>query len=290
MLDIIKDTLIDSIKMLPFLFLSYLLIEYIEHTSSKKIEKVLSKSGKCGPLIGSLLGLIPQCGFSVTASNLYSGRIISLGTLLAVFLSTSDEAIPVLISHPDASSMIKLVQILLTKFVIAFIIGFLVDYFINRTTKVKKLNSKNIEHEHISEICKDCDCGHGILHSTLKHTFSTFIFIVIVSFLLNSAIFLIGEENLSKVLMSGSIFQVFIAGIIGLIPNCASSVLLTELYLSGSITFGAIIAGLSTGAGIGMAVLFKMNKPQKDNFKILGMLYLLGVISGLLVELICRVI
>lgn len=108
MLDIIKDTLIDSIKMLPFLFLSYLLIEYIEHTSSKKIEKVLSKSGKCGPLIGSLLGLIPQCGFSVTASNLYSGRIISLGTLLAVFLSTSDEAIPVLISHPDASSMINL--------------------------------------------------------------------------------------------------------------------------------------------------------------------------------------
>ncbi len=288
MLDIILDTLIDSIKMLPFLFLSYLLIEYIEHTSSKKIEKTLSKSGKYGPFAGALLGLIPQCGFSVTASNLYSGRVISLGTLFAVFLATSDEAIPVLISHPD--NIMQLVKILIVKFIIAFVIGFLVDFIIRNLNKVKKLESKNEKHEHIHNMCKSCDCEHGIFHSTIKHTFSTFVFIIIISFLLNTILYFIGEDNLSKVLMSGSIFQPFIAGIIGLIPNCASSVLLTELYLSGNITFASIIAGLSTGAGVGIAVLFKMNKPQKENFKILGMLYLFGVLSGLFIEILGMII
>ena len=287
MLDIILDTFIDSLKMLPFLFLSYLLIEYIEHTSSKKIENLLKKSGKFGPLAGALLGLIPQCGFSVTASNLYSGRVITLGTLFAVFLATSDEAIPILLSHPN--NLFEIVKILLAKFIIAFIIGFLVDLVIKKINKQKVLESSEDEHEHIHNMCKDCDCEHGLLHSTIKHTVSTFVFIFIISFVLHAAFHFIGEDNLSKILMSGTIFQPFIAGIIGLIPNCASSVLLTELYLSGSITFASVVTGLSTGAGVGLAVLFKMNKPQKDNFKIIGLLYAFGVFGGLIIQLFSNI-
>lgn len=292
MLDIVIDTLIDSVKMLPFLFLSYLIIEWIEHKSSDKLKKILSKSGKYGPVAGAILGLVPQCGFSVTASNLYSSRVITLGTLIAVFLATSDEAIPVLLSHPN--NMWLLVKILLVKFVIAFIAGILIDLFIKKIhssekdTEIKKIEEA---HEHMHEVCSNCHCGEkGIFISTLKHTINVFLFIIVVSFTLNIFIHIIGEENFSKILMSGTIFQPFIAGIIGLIPNCASSVLLTELYIAGNISFGAIIAGLATGAGIGLAVLFKSNHSQKENLKILGLLYVLGVFSGIVIQLVESVI
>lgn len=289
-LDIVVDTLIDSVKMLPFLFLSYLIIELIEHKSSDKLKKILSKSGKYGSVSGAALGLVPQCGFSVTASNLYSSRVITLGTLIAVFLATSDEAIPVLLSHPNSIGL--LIKILLVKFIIAFIAGVLIDLVINKIHS-KENEKKKIEeaHEHMHEICSNCNCEeNGIIKSTLKHTVNVFLFIIIVSFILNIVIHIIGEENLSKVLMSGTIFQPFIAGIIGLIPNCASSVILTELYIAGNISFGAIIAGLATGAGIGLAVLFKSNHNQKENLKILGILYALGVFSGIIIQIIESVI
>ncbi|MDO4282391.1 MAG: putative manganese transporter [Clostridia bacterium] len=281
MKEIIIDTLMDSVKMLPFLFISYLIIEYIEHKSSKKLEKILSTSGKFSTIAGALLGCIPQCGFSLTASNLYASRVISLGTLLAVFLSTSDEAIPVLLSHPQSG--MSILKIIITKLIIAIIIGFLIDFI------MKKLNKKDHKHEvdeHIHEMCSHCDCEHGILKSTIKHTIEIFIFLIIVIFLLNIAIHYIGEENLSKFLMTGNIFQPFIAGIIGLIPNCASSVLLTELYISGNISFASIIAGLSAGAGMGTVVLFRSNKNIKENLKIVLLLYLAGSISGFIIELI----
>ena len=286
MLDIIIDTLIDSIKMLPFLFISYLIIEMIEHKSSNKLRKILSSSGKYGIVVGSCLGLIPQCGFSVTASNLYSGRVITLGTLIAVFLATSDEAIPVLLSHPN--NITALIKILLVKFIIAIFFGFLIDLVIKKIMRNKIGDSQEQQvHEHIHQVCSHCHCNDGgIIKPTIKHTFSIFLFIMIVSFLLNLCIYLIGEENLSKILMSGTIFQPFIAGIIGLIPNCASSVLLTQLYMSGSISFGAIVAGLATGAGLGIAVLFKTNHNQKENFKIVGMLYLIGVLSGVVIQIV----
>ncbi|MDD3304425.1 MAG: putative manganese transporter [Clostridia bacterium] len=282
MLDIILETLIDSVKLLPFLFLSYLLIEYIEHKSSKKIEKTLSKSGKYGPAVGALLGCFPQCGFSVTASNLFSGRVITLGTLIAVFLSTSDEAIPVLLSHPDNWG--EILKLLLFKLVIGMIAGFVIDFIYRRKHTVQLTEHET--HEHIHDMCKHCDCEHGILRSTLKHTMNTFLFIMIVTFILNVIITLIGEENLSKVLMSNSIFQPLIASFIGLIPNCASSVLLTELYLAGSISFGSIIAGLSTGGGLGLVILFKTNKNLKENLKILGLLYGIGTVAGILIEIV----
>lgn len=283
MLDIVLDVLKDGLKLLPFLFISYLIIELIEHKSSKKMEETLKKSGILGPIIGSVLGLVPQCGFSVTASNLYAGRVITIGTLIAVFLSTSDEAIPIFIAHPE--SINKLLPILLIKFFIALIFGILIDFILKKkhTIKgdVKELN------EHIHDMCSKCNCHEGkILISTLKHTLNVFVFILIVLLVLNFAIFFIGEEIISKILMEGSIFQPFMSSLIGLIPNCASSVLLTELYLKGSVSFGSIISGLLTGAGIGIAVLFRINKNQKENVKILGTIYFVGSFVGIIIEFI----
>ncbi len=282
MLDLITDTLIDSLKILPFLFISYLIIEFIEHKSSKKIKNTLSKSGKFGPIIGGVLGIIPQCGFSVTASTLYASRVITLGTLIAVFLTTSDEAIPVLLSTPGSFGI--LLKIILFKLVIGIICGFIID-LVYRKKHTPKDEFKNTT-EHIHTMCSNCNCKtEGILKPTLKHTFNVFIFIIIFNFLLNLIIFLIGEENLSKVLMSGSIFQPLITSLIGMIPNCASSVVLTELFLAGKISFASIISGLSCGSGLGIAILFKENKNIKENIRILILIYFIAVFFGFLLEI-----
>lgn len=284
MLDIVLDTLIDSVKLLPFLFLSYLFIEFIEHKSSKVLERTLKSSGKFGSVIGGILGIIPQCGFSVTAANLYSSRVITLGTLIAVFLSTSDEAIPVLLSHPENFG--DIFKIIIVKLVISIFAGFVIDYIFRKRHSIKE--DVNEAHEHMHDMCSNCNCEHehGILKPVLKHTINVFAFILIISFLLNLAIYFIGGARLSKILMTGNIFQPFIASLIGLIPNCASSVLLTELYIEGSLTFGSVIAGLCTGAGIGMVVLFKFNHNTKENLKILATVYGIGSISGVILSLI----
>ncbi|MEG0873426.1 MAG: putative manganese transporter [Clostridia bacterium] len=286
MLEIILDTLIDSLKMLPFLFISYLIIEFIEHKSSEKINNALSKSGKFGAVVGSLLGCFPQCGFSVTAANLYAGRVITIGTLIAVFVSTSDEAIPVLLSSPG--NWPTLLKIILIKVIIAVIVGVLIDFFIRKKhTKKEILQDSN---KHLKDMCKHsnchCDTEEGILKPALKHTFNIFVFILIVAFILNCIIAFIGQDRLSTLLLSGSIFQPVIAGLIGLIPNCAASVLLTQLFLEGSISFASVIAGLCTGAGIGMAVLFKVNNNLKENLKILVGVYIIGVAAGIILQLI----
>ena len=278
LLDVIQETLLDSIKMLPFLFLAYLVIEYVEHRASGKFKNMLVGFGKLGPAGGAILGCFPQCGFSVAAANFYAGRIITIGTLVAVFVSTSDEALPMLLSTPGSAGTI--LKLLLVKIVIAVVAGFLIDFIFSR-------KKDSIAPEHLHDLCHDCGCEHsGILKSALKHTVSIFLFILLVSFLLNLAITYLGEERLGKLLISGSVFQPFVAGLVGLIPNCASSVVLTELYLSGTISFGSVIAGLSTGAGIGLAVLFRVNHNMKQNFAIVGMLYGIGVVSGLILQLI----
>jgi hypothetical protein len=279
MLEIIEETLIDSLKILPFLFLTYLLMEYLERKTSEKTKEVVKKSGKIGPLIGSILGCFPQCGFSVSASNLYAGRVITLGTLIAIFLSTSDEMLPIAISR--GASLAVILKIIGIKVLISIIAGFIIDYILRHKTK--------IEDEKIHDICdqEHCHCEeHGIVRSTLKHTINIFIFIVLISFILNLAVYLIGEENLSNLLMQNTVFGPIIASIIGLIPNCAASVILMELYLSSTITLGSVIAGLLTGAGVGLAVLFKVNKNVKENLKIIGIVYIIGAISGILINFI----
>lgn len=279
MLEIIEHTLIDSIKLLPFLFLTYLLMEYIEHKTKEKTKETIKKSGKFGPLIGGILGIVPQCGFSVSATNLYAARVITLGTLIAVYLSTSDEMLPIFIS--EAVPISTILKILGIKLLIGVIAGFVIDLVIRFVKKEKQ------EDEKIVDLCEKehCHCEEGIVKSALKHTINIFIFIVIITFIINLAIHFIGEDTIAGFLRNQPILGPVIAGIVGLIPNCASSVILTQMYLENVISAATMISGLLVGAGVGLAVLFKTNKGIKQNLKITLLLYVIGVLSGIVIGL-----
>ncbi len=279
-LDIFLDALIDTAKMLPFLFAVYLLIEFLEHKASDRFAGTLRKLGPFGPVGGAVLGCIPQCGFSVAVSNLYSGRLVSLGTLLAVYVATSDEAIPILLSSPGSASSVW--RLIAAKVIIAVLAGLAVD------GAVKLLHKKsNEDNEPYTDLCKDCGCEeHGIFYSAVKHTLQIFIFLLAVSFLLGAGIALLGEQRLNQVLMTDSVFQPLLAALIGLIPNCAPSVILTNLYINGSLSFGSVVAGLSTGAGLGLVVLFRTNKRLKENIAITILLYVVGAVSGMIIDLL----
>ena len=280
MIEIIEETLIDSIKLLPFLFITYLIMEYIEHKTSDKLKNTIKKSGKYGPVIGGLLGTIPQCGFSVAATNLYATRIITLGTLISVYLATSDEMIPILLS--EGAPITTILSILGIKLVIAIFAGFIIDFIIRRK------NKENDEEERIIDLCEKehCHCEHGIFKSALKHTLNIFVFIIIITFIINILIHFIGEDNIANFVRINPILGPVLASIIGLIPNCASSVILTQLYVENVIPVATMISGLLAGTGIGLAVLFKMNKGIKENLKITVLMYLIGVISGIILQLI----
>ncbi len=278
MLEVLLDTLKDSIKLLPFLFIAYLIMEYIEHKTSDKTKSIIQKSGKFGPFLGGLLGIFPQCGFSAMAANLYAGRIITLGTLIAIFLSTSDEMLPILLS--EAAPIDVILKILGIKLIIGMIAGFIIDLILRKKEKQENKITEVCEHEH-------CHCEEeGVLKSSIKHTLSVFIYIFIISLILNGVIYLIGEDNLSGLVLNKPILEPVISGIIGLIPNCASSVLLTKLYLSNVISVSCMLAGLLVGAGVGILILCKVNKNAKENAKIIALLYAIGVISGIILELI----
>ena len=274
MLEVIEEALIDSFKLLPFLFITYLIMEYIEHKTSKKSKEVIKKSGKFGPAIGSILGIFPQCGFSVSATNLYAARVITLGTLISVYLSTSDEMLPIFIS--EAVPISTIFKILGMKLVIGMIAGFLIDFVLR----------KRKEEERIIEICEEEHCEKNIALSALKHTLNIFLFILIITIIINIAIHLIGEETIAGFLQYNPILGPIVAGVIGLIPNCAASVILTQLYLQNVISAATMISGLLVGAGVGLAVLFKANKNMKSNLKIIALLYSIGVISGIIIQLI----
>ena len=277
MIDILEHTLIETIKLLPFLFVAFLIIELIEHKLNNKSKKVITKAGKLGPLLGGLLGLFPQCGFSVLATNLYVTRIISLGTLISIYLATSDEMLPILLSEQvEFNVILKLLSI---KFIVGIICGFVIDLVLRKTKKNNTISYELCDEEH-------CHCEKGIFLSSIKHTLNTFIFLFIVTLLLNVLMHTSGEENLSKLFLKDSIFGPFISSIIGLIPNCGASVVITQLYLNNAITLGSTIAGLLTGSGVALIVLFKSNKNLKENIIILSLLYAIGVISGIIIDLI----
>jgi len=281
MLDIILDAVKDSLKLIPFLFIAFLIIEIIEHKLSKKNKKIISNAKQYGPLTGSLLGMFPQCGFSVMATNLYVTRIISLGTLIAIYLSTSDEMLPILISKKtDISIIIKILSI---KFLIGVISGFIIDFLLR-----KKIKSKETY-----EICEEehCHCDkNNILLSTIKHTFNTVLFIFIISCILNLLISYVDEKLIEKLFLKNNIFAPFISSLLGLIPNCASSVMITELYLKEILSLGTTIAGLLTGSGVAILVLFKSNKNLKENIRILLIVYLIGSLSGIIINLIEQIL
>ena len=278
-LDILTETLLDTIKLLPFLFITYLIMEYIEHKTSEKVKMTIKKSGKFGPLLGAIAGIFPQCGFSVSATNLYAARVITLGTLMAVYLTTSDEMLPILLSESVPITII--LTILGIKLVIGIIAGLLID------TVIKFRKKENVEEQKIEELCEHehCHCEEGVIRSAIKHTINIIIFIFIISLIIHIVIHSIGEQAIANLVSQNIVLGPIVAGIIGLIPNCASSVILTQLFIENVITMPVLIAGVSVNAGVGLLVLFKTNKNLKENLAILGMLYAIGVLSGMILQI-----
>ena len=252
----------------------------MEHKFDKKNEGILRKGRRVGPIIGGVLGGLPQCGFSTMASHLFSSGVITMGTLVSIFLSTSDEMIPIMLSQHIP--FLRVLKIIGFKVVVGIMVGFIIDFL---------FGSRDYEHadEHISQMCEEehCDCEEdGIFLSSLKHTLKIAFFLLVVNVSLNGLIHFIGEDTLSKILLNKKISTYFLASVIGLIPNCASSVIMTELYLSNFITLGTLLSGLLTGSGIGMLVLFRTNKNIKENIRILSIVYIIGVIIGIVVDFI----
>lgn len=276
MWDIILDSLIDILKLIPFLFVAFLILEYIEHKMSKKNQKILINNRKLGPIVGGILGAFPQCGFSAMATKLFSSRVITLGTLIAVYLSTSDEMLPILLSN--GVNILVILKIISIKFTIGIIFGFIIDLFYSK--------KKDYNHE-IKDMCDsdECHCEKGIIHSSIHHTLNIILYILIATLIINIIIYYIGEDNIASFL-SNSKLSYLISSLIGLIPNCASSVIITELYLSNLISFGCLLSGLLTGSGIGLLILFKTNKNIKENILILLLIFIIGVIMGYLIDLI----
>lgn len=274
-LDVLFDTGIDALKLLPFLFLAYLAMECLEHWTGGRMQEIVQKSGKAGPAIGGLLGVFPQCGFSAAAANLYAGRIITTGTLIAVFLSTSDEMLPIMISENVAPSMIG--KILLLKVIFALAAGFLADFLLHRKVEMQ-----------IGHLCErhHCHCEKGIWRSAFHHTWKIFLYIIVVSLVLNFAIALIGEETLAVLVQGKPALSLFLSALVGMIPNCASSVVLTQLYLGGVLSAGALMAGLLSGSGVGFLVLLRVNDNRRENLRIFALLYAVGVGAGALIQLL----
>ena len=274
-IDIVKDTLIDGIKLLPFLFITFVVMELIEHKFGDKLNNKLKKVNKIGPLIGSILGIIPQCGISASASNFYITRVISLGTLISVYLSTSDEMLPILISYNV--SILLIIKILLVKFICGLVFGTIIDFIIRKREK-----------EDIKDFCEleDCDCNHGVLKSSIIHTLKTFGYILIISFALNLIMYYFGEDLLSKVLMKDNPFGVIITSLIGLIPNCSTSILLTELFLKEVISLGKLLSGVLVNSGVGLLILLRFNKNKKENLMIISILLAVGILVGFVFDIL----
>lgn len=332
-LDALLDAVLDTAKLIPFLLITYMGMEYLEHKAEKHTTGMLEKAGHFGPLIGAAVGILPQCGFSAAASSLFAGGVISVGTLIAVFLSTSDEMLPIFISegvHPTT-----MLRILATKAILGLISGFLLDVFMRhgRHTKAPE--------KHIHDLCvhEHCDCdeeeeaeelhteaahtheanaddhthrhvaeehhshehaaahahaGHhhhhhqkgfmGIAMPALHHTVQITGFIFFITLIITLLVEGIGAEAIGHFLSGKPIVGVFLAGVVGLIPNCAASVSITQLYLMGILNAGQMMAGLLVGAGVGLLVLFRTNDHPNENLRITIMLYGLGVFWGLVIE------
>lgn len=275
MLHIIEDSVLDSARLIPFLFVTYLAMEYLEHRTGERLHKLVEGAGRVGPVAGGLLGMVPQCGFSAAAANLYAGRVITLGTLAAIFLSTSDEMLPVLLS--ERASVGIILKILLAKAVYGMTAGLAIDFVLRK--------KKAVIPGEIHDICQQecCHCEKGILRSALSHTVQIAFFILTVSIALNLLLHFVGEEALAGLILNRPIAGPMLSGLVGLIPNCAGSVVITQLYLEGAMGLGAAMAGLLAGSGVGLLVLFRVNHNRRENLKILALLYCLGAAAGIVI-------
>lgn len=293
MIEVLKHTFLEFIQLLPFLFLSYLLMEWVEHKMGERAKAVVARGGKFAPVLGGLLGAVPQCGFSAVSAGLYAGKIVSLGTLIAVFLSTSDEMLPVVLSHATSGkfALWSVLRVLGGKVVIGILCGVVIDLLMKVLKKEEHHHEHHHDHGHIGELCQHegCHCGEkGIWVSSLIHTAKTGGFILGMMFVLNLIIHLVGEDALANALAwaSSSGLGYILVSLIGLIPNCAASVVITELYLVGGMSTGMLYAGLLTGAGVGTLVLFRVNRNWKQNLLILLTLWGLGILFGGLIDLL----
>lgn len=277
----------DTVKLIPFLFATYLVMEWLERKTQEKQAEMLAKVGRLGPVFGAAAGAVPQCGFSAAAASLYAGGVLSIGTLLAVFLSTSDEMLPLLISsRTDAGTILALVA---GKALMGLLTGLAADGIL-RLTKYRYKTEKRIH-----DLCEAEHCGcegeeSGILHAALIHTLHIILFVFFITFVLTLAVEGIGHDVLVDMLSRQSVLSVFVSALIGLIPNCAASVTITQLYLDGMLGVGPMMAGLLVSAGVGLLVLFRTNAHLKENLKITAMLYGCGVFWGLLIQLVSRMI
>ena len=278
---IVEHAFFDTIKIVPFLFITYLIMEWLEHKTGSKAQAAIRRAGQAGPLIGGVLGIFPQCGFSAAASNFYAGGLITAGTLVAVFLSTSDEMLPIFISESVPVSTI--IKVLLVKMLLGVVSGFILDFLYH------KLLRKEIRYKNIHTMCESehCKCEEGVFSSTLRHTLQITLFIFLITVVLNSVIEIVGEDTLASVLSGVPVLGEVVAALVGLIPNCASSVVITQLYVEGVIGAGPMISGLLTSSGVGVLLLCRMNKKRvKQNVGIIGFLYLVSVFWGVLIELL----
>lgn len=302
---VLEHSLEDTLYLIPFLFVTYLAMEWLEHKAGGKTQRAIERAGAAGPIIGALLGVIPQCGFSAAASTLYAGRVVTLGTLFAVFLSTSDEMIPIFIAAQMPLS--TMFSILGAKVAVGIVAGFIVD-------GAMRALRRPAEHLRIHELCRrdKCRCngechaceevpelvyqaehdeehhhdhtGASIVRSALKHTAEVAVFILIVTLVLNSVLETVGEDALAQVLGSDSALAIVVAAVVGLIPNCAASVVIADLYVEGILGAGAMFAGLLVSAGVGLLVLFRANRPMSRNFLVVAVMLAVGIACGFIVS------
>lgn len=276
--DIITDAAMDSMKILPFLFLAFLILELLEQYSGKLNQALLVRFRKAGPLLGALLGCIPECGIPILGANLFAASLISPGTLLAVFLSSSDEALLILLGLPAPAAIIP--NLLITKIIIAVICGYITDLFFASRLEL----SKTAVHD--SHSCGHCEHSHNPFIHALQHTMNLFCYIFIFTLALNLLLEIIGFSNLASLLLKDSVFQPILTSLVGLIPNCAASILLTKLYAQGILSFAAFISGLCAGTGLGSVILLKACADKKQVLKLLGILWGFSALSGMLLSIL----
>ena len=275
-LDVLGESLVDTAKMLPFLFLAYLFIEYVENRHGERIEAILAGGGRWGSVPAALLGCVPQCGFSAIASNFYASRVISLGTLMAVFLATSDEAVPLLVSMPAYWE--KLMLLMVIKVLYAIAVGLVLD-FVLRGVLPRSLRGG------YTGSADEIDC-----HEEHSDTLEIFVFIFVFSLVFGLIVEGVGEDVFADALGRMGFFQPVVAALVGLIPNCAASVLLTQLYVEGALRFSSLVAGLCTGAGVGLAVLWRANPSWKQNLFITGLTWAAGAAVGVGIQIVVAII
>ena len=314
---IFTHSLEDTLGLIPFLLIVFIALEYLEHSMNDRSLSIIEKADRSGPLLGGIIGAFPQCGFSIMATNLFAGRIISIGTIVAVYLSTSDEMLAIMLS--SNTSPVRILKIILLKVAIAVAAGFGVEFCHKMRIRYQQFKRKRHEHNHehhhehghhhhhhnhegehhhdehhehyeyISDFCieDDCLCGdESPVGSAIKHTVKIYLVIFVVTFLLNLVIDLAGLDIIAEVVGKAGVWAPIVSCVIGMIPNCASSVAITQLYLSGAITLGTAMAGLLTGSGIAWIVLFRVNPHSRQNFKIMGIVFFVGAVSGIVMNML----